>query len=68
MTKKEYWQKHVAKNPAFADEEKQIKISVKMLRLLMEEAFDKGFERHKETSKFIDDLFKLSGNRRNIFE
>ncbi len=45
MTKEQYWEAHVTKNPSFANEEKRIELSVKMLRQLMGEAFDKGIKK-----------------------
>lgn len=58
MTKNEYWKAHVAKNPKFSDEENKIQMSVKMLRQLMEEAYEKGYEHSKKTNDVMKDLFK----------
>lgn len=61
MTKKEYWKAHVAKNPSFADEEKEIRVSVKMLHRLMDEAFDKGYNHHVNLSKSVRDMMNKAG-------
>jgi hypothetical protein len=57
MTKDEYWQAHVKRNPRFEDEEAKIQMSVGMLRKLMEEAFDKGWEHHRKTSDMMKEIF-----------
>ena len=61
MTKKEYWQKHVDKNPRFEDESNKIEMSVGMLKRLMEEAYDRGFDHHKGISDSLRDVFKGFG-------
>lgn len=58
MTKQEYWNAHVARNPGFADEGKKIQMSVQMLRRLLEEAYDKGFEHNKNKSRDFADILK----------
>jgi hypothetical protein len=71
MTKEQYWQAHVKKNPSFADDKKRIEITVGGLRSLMFEAYDKGAEQQRHVFKdiklpdagtdlrnFLRDLFK----------
>lgn len=58
MTKKEYWEAHVKKNPAFADEKKEIRITVGSLRKLMEEGYDKGLEHATKSSTLLSDTIK----------
>ena len=58
MTKDEYWKARVKRNPSFANEDKQIQMSVKMLRSLLEEAYDKGSENTAKIAGKVGDLFK----------
>jgi hypothetical protein len=58
MTKDEYWQAHVKKNPRFEDEDNRIEMSVGMLRRLMMEAYDRGMEQSNKTSDLLKDVFK----------
>lgn len=53
MTKDEYWKAHVKRNPRFEDEDANIQMKVSMLRRLMEEAFDKGFEHRKKSEDIM---------------
>lgn len=57
MTRDEYWQAHVKRNPRFEDEEATIQIKVGMLRKLMEEAFDKGGEHQKKLDDVMERMF-----------
>ncbi|MCA1592279.1 MAG: hypothetical protein LC754_06435 [Acidobacteria bacterium] len=58
MTKQQYWEAHVKRNPKFADEDFAIQMKVGMLRKLLEEAYDKGMEHSKKTNDVMKDLFK----------
>lgn len=44
-----YWQKIVSRNPALADDESKIKISVRAIRELVEASEDHGFQRGMRT-------------------
>lgn len=61
MTKQQYWQKHVDKNPRFENEDNKIEMSVGMLKRLMDEAYDKGFDHHKALDKSLRDVFSKIG-------
>jgi hypothetical protein len=64
MTKKEYWDAHVKKNPSLADEDARVEVKVSTLRALLEEAYDKGAEHDRkvrESVKKIFDGFDLGG-------
>lgn len=58
MNKKEYWEAHKRKNPKFADESARIEMSVGMLKRLMEEAWDKGFEHSKSVNDNLNKMFE----------
>ena len=58
MTKQQYWEAHVKRNPKFADEDSAIQMKVGILRKLLEEAYDKGVEHSKKTNDVMKDLFK----------
>lgn len=70
MNKEEYWQAHVAKNPKFVDEshEIEIRISVGMLKKLLFEAHDKGFEHSRKIRQNFNDVLRKSGFDPSIFK
>lgn len=61
MTKDEYWQAHVKKNPKLEDEDASVKVKVATLKALMFEAFDKGYDQHRKVSESLREMFKNSG-------
>jgi hypothetical protein len=71
MTVIEYWEAHVTRNPTFVKEDNEIKLKVRMLKRLMEEAFNRGVDHQKQQAKSIgnlndlDDLFgSMFGNKK----
>lgn len=61
MTKDEYWQAHVKKNPKLADEDGSVQVKVSTLHALLNEAFDKGWEHHKKITDQMRDMLKGTG-------
>jgi hypothetical protein len=59
MTRQEYWNAHVVKNPKLAIEDSMVSVKVSTLKKLIEEAYDKGFE-HR--GKINDKLASVIGN------